>query len=62
MLTAAENMLKTAGGAWWPADRVEVERNQAMIRAALGEDEYSAAQKNGAAMTLEQALAFASEA
>jgi non-specific serine/threonine protein kinase len=61
MLTAAENVLKATGGAWWPADRVEVERNQAMIRAALSEEDYSAAQKKGAAMTLEQALAFASE-
>ena len=61
LLTAAENVLKTAGGAWWPADRVEVERTQAMIRTALGEGVYAAAQKKGAAMTLEQALAFASE-
>lgn len=61
LLTAGETMLKTAGGAWWPADRVEVERSQAMIRSALGETDYAAAQKKGAAMTLEQALAFASE-
>jgi len=61
LLNAAENLLKISGGAWWPADRVEVERNQAMIRTALGEAEYAAAQKKGAGLTLEQALAFASE-
>jgi predicted ATPase len=62
MLNAAESVLKTAGGAWWPADRVEVERSQEMIRSAMGAEVYAAAQKKGAAMTLEQALAFASEA
>lgn len=61
MLNAAENLLKVTGGAWWPADRMEVERNRDMIRSVLGEEGYAAAQKKGAAMTLEQALAFASE-
>jgi predicted ATPase len=61
MLSAAESALKVTGGAWWPADRVEVEANQELIRSALGEVELSAAQKKGRAMTLEQALAFASE-
>ncbi len=61
MLNAAESVLKVTGGAWWPADRVEVERNQEMIRSALGEEDYSAAQKKGVAMSLDQALAFASE-
>jgi len=61
MLSAAEVVLKVAGGAWWPADRVEVERNQEMIRTALGEEKWAAAQKKGMEMNLEQALAFASE-
>jgi predicted ATPase len=61
MLSAAESVLKVTGGAWWPADRVEVEANQEFIRSALGEVELSTAQKKGRAMTLEQALAFASE-
>jgi len=61
LLTAAESLLKSTGGAWWPADRVEVERNQEMIRTALGDEKLAAAQKKGAEMTLEQALAFASE-
>ncbi len=61
MLSAAESVLKETGGAWWPADRVEVEANQAFIRSTLGEAELSAAQQKGRAMALEQALAFASE-
>ena len=40
---------------------MEVERNQAMIHTALGEADYAVAQKKGAGLTLEQALAFASE-
>jgi predicted ATPase len=61
MLSAADSVLKVTGGAWWPADRVEVEANQEFIRSVLGEAELDAAQKKGGAMTLEQALAFASE-
>lgn len=60
MLSAAEAALKETGGAWWPADRVEVETNQQIIRSALSEDDLAAAQKKGRSMNLEQALAFAS--
>ena len=41
MLGAAESLLRVTGGAWWPADRIEVERNQEIIRSALGEDEFA---------------------
>jgi len=61
MLSAAESVLKVTGGAWWPADRVEVEANQEIICSVLSETELSAAQKKGRVLTLEQALAFASE-
>lgn len=61
MLSAAESVLKSTGGEWWPADRVEVEANQEIIRSALKETELTAAQTTGQSMTLEQALAFASE-
>ena len=61
MLSAAESVLKVAGGAWWPADRVEVEANQEIIRTVLSETELTAAQNKGKTMSLEQALAFASE-
>ena len=61
LLSAAESLLQSTRGAWWPADRVEVEANQEIIRFALSESELTAAQKKGKAMTLEQALTFASE-
>jgi len=61
MLSAAESALKVTGGAWWPADRVEVDANQEFIRSALDEADLEAAQEKGWGMTLEQALAFAAE-
>jgi predicted ATPase len=59
MLSAAESLLMSMGGAWWPADRVEVERNREMMRSALGTDEFTKAWKAGEAMTIDQAIAFA---
>ncbi len=61
MLSAAEALLRVTGGSWWPADRVEVERNQEIIRTTLDEAKLTAAREKGQAMTLEQALTFASE-
>jgi hypothetical protein len=52
--------LKITGGAWWPADRVEVERNREMLRSALTADEFAEAQRAGEAMNIDQAIAFAS--
>jgi tetratricopeptide (TPR) repeat protein len=60
LLSAAESLLKATGGAWWPADRLEVERNREMLRSALTADEFANAQKAGEAMTIDQAIAFAS--
>lgn len=60
MLSAAESVLKITGGAWWPADRVEVERNREMMRSALTADEFAKAWKRGGAMTIDQAIGFAS--
>jgi hypothetical protein len=42
-------------------DRLEVAANQEVIRSALSEAELAAAEKKGQAMTLDEALAFASE-
>lgn len=61
MISAAESVLKSTGGAWWPADRVEVEANLEFIRSALSEAEFTSLKDKGKAMTLEQALEFASE-
>jgi hypothetical protein len=52
--------LKITGGAWWPADRVEVERNRAMLQSALTTDDFLKAWKSGGEMTIDQAIAFAS--
>ena len=60
MLSAAESVLKITGGAWWPSDRVEVERNREMMKSALDADEFAKAQKTGGAMNMDQAIAFAS--
>lgn len=60
LLCAAESILKITGGAWWPADRIEVERNREMMISALGADEFAKAQKTGTAMNIDQAIAFAS--
>ena len=60
LLSAAESLLKITGGAWWPADRVEVERNREMMQSALTDDEFTKAWKTGGAMTIDQAIAFAS--
>ena len=61
MLSAAETVLRVTGGEWWPADRIEVEANQEIMRSALSKDALAAAHARGRAMTLEPALAFASE-
>jgi predicted ATPase len=61
MLSAAQSVLQATGGAWWPADRGEVERSQEFIRAALDKTALAQAQEKGQAMSLEQALAFASQ-
>jgi tetratricopeptide (TPR) repeat protein len=59
LLSAAESVLEITGGAWWPADRVEVERNREMLRSALSVDEFEKAHKTGAAMNIDQAVTFA---
>jgi len=60
LLSAAESILKITGGAWWPADRVEVERNLEMVRSCLTQNEFANAQKAGMSMNIDQAIAFAS--
>jgi len=59
LLGAAETLLQAAGGAWWPADRVEVERNRELIRSALDDAAFAAAWEKGRGLTLDQALRFA---
>ena len=61
LLSAAERQLTSFGGAWWPADRVEIERAMERMRSALG-DEYEALWERGQAMAVEDAIAYATEA
>jgi predicted ATPase len=62
LLSAADTLLKSHGSDWWPADRVEVERNREMLKSALSDDEFTKAWKTGEAMTIDEALSFASNA
>jgi predicted ATPase len=60
LLSAAESLLLSTGGAWWPADRFEVEQNREIMRFTLTDDEFTKAWKTGGAMTIDQAIAFVS--
>lgn len=59
LLAAAETLLTSYGGSWWPADQVEYEHHLAALQAALDKTEFAAAWAEGQAMTLEQAIAWA---
>jgi predicted ATPase len=60
MLGAAETLLYANGAAWWPADRVEVEKTRAILQSSLSEKEFAAEWAAGQGMTLEQAIDFVS--
>jgi hypothetical protein len=57
LLGAAEAMLESIGGAWWPADRGEINNTRAALQASLGETAYPTELAAGRAMTLDQVLA-----
>ena len=59
LLAAAAATQDVTGAAWWPADRVEIERNARIIRAALDEETFAAAREAGRSLSLDQAIAFA---
>ncbi len=61
MLGAAEALLGASGAAWWPADRVEVEKTQSILEVGLSGEELRTALEKGRAMTLEQAITFVSD-
>ncbi|MBI1742496.1 tetratricopeptide repeat protein [Candidatus Acetothermia bacterium] len=56
---AAESLRVAASSPMSPADRAEYDPILAAARTALGEDVFAAAQAEGRAMTLEQAVAYA---
>lgn len=59
LLGAAEAQLALSGAAWWPADRVEVERTRTRLRALLDEQEFARADAQGRGLSLEGAIALA---
>ncbi|MGB3717173.1 MAG: tetratricopeptide repeat protein [Candidatus Promineifilaceae bacterium] len=59
LLGAAESQLNAIGGAWWPADRVEIERARKHMQSAL-EEEFETLLAQGRAMGFEEAVAYAS--
>jgi predicted ATPase/Tfp pilus assembly protein PilF len=61
LLGVAEAQLTATGGTWWPADRVEFQRNVKFLQDRLGEDEFAEAWNSGQAMKLDAALAFVLE-
>jgi len=58
LLSAAEKQLESFGGAWWPADRVEIERALQGIKSALG-DRFEEKWALGQSMGVEKAIAYA---
>jgi len=61
MLSAGETLLKSTGGDWWPADRVEVDRNRELIKSSLDGDDFADAWNQGKHMNIEQAIQFATD-
>jgi len=61
LLGAAQALLISRGAAWWPADRVEVQRCQAELESALGQPAFQIAWQHGQALTLPQAVSLAGE-
>jgi predicted ATPase/class 3 adenylate cyclase/Tfp pilus assembly protein PilF len=59
LLSAADAQMVTSGAAWWPADRVELERTRQRLREALGDENYARLWEQGQGMSLEGALTYA---
>ena len=58
LLSAAEKQLHAFGGAWWPADRVEIERARQRMETALSE-EFDELWALGQTMVVEEAIDYA---
>lgn len=61
LLGAAGTQMASSGAAWWPADRVEVERTRERLMATLNEKELSRLWEQGHSMNLEKAIAYATD-
>jgi predicted ATPase len=62
LIGAASALLNQTGGSWWPADRVEYERNINIIKGGLEEKVFEMAWNEGQEMTLEEVIGLAGEA
>lgn len=58
LLGAASALIAQTGGSWWPADRVEYERNLLKIKDGLARDVFEATWKAGQGMTLDETTAM----
>jgi predicted ATPase/Tfp pilus assembly protein PilF len=61
LLSVAEAQLTATGATWWPADRVEYEKNFKVLRDKLGEDEFEVIWNSGQVMKLDEALTLVLE-
>jgi predicted ATPase len=58
LLGAAHALMDRAGAAWWPADRVEIERSRRTIQNALNAQGFDEAWSTGEGMSLDRAVAL----
>ena len=59
LLSASEALLHSFGAAWWPADRIEVERNLDLTRSSVEPDTFEKLWNRGKNFNLEQAVGYA---
>lgn len=59
LLGAAHAQLAQSGAAWWPADRVEVERTRNLMMTALDGEEFARIEEQGRALGLDEAMTYA---
>ena len=57
-MAAADAQITASGAAWWPADRVEVERTRRHLREALGDRDFARLWAEGERMSLEEAVSW----
>ena len=61
MLGAAHTLLNETGATWWPADRIEVERNLKDIQQRMVQAQFDTTWEAGSKMNLADALTYANE-
>jgi predicted ATPase/class 3 adenylate cyclase len=58
LLGAAQALLTSFGAAWWPADRMEVDRIRSSLGESLGEEKFEELWGQGKRMSMEQAIEY----